>query len=126
MVEQVFETWSEQVDYEYVVQAFLAKVIDIRDASCGQTSVSAQSRCREGNKSRTTTDENLVRAVLIAELWSVALAWFLSLSDLSFSSQEHVESYKLTNLIATVWLLRMFVPSKITPNDPSPIFLPTR
>lgn len=32
----------------------------------------------------------------------------------------------LTNLMATCWLLRRFVPSKITPKEPSPIFLPTR
>lgn len=30
-----------------------------------------------------------------------------------------------TNLIATWLLLSRFVPSKITPNEPSPIFLPT-
>lgn len=33
---------------------------------------------------------------------------------------------QLTNLMATCWLLSKFVPSKMTPNEPSPIFLPTR
>lgn len=31
-----------------------------------------------------------------------------------------------TNLMATCWLFKRLVPSKITPKEPSPIFFPTR
>lgn len=31
-----------------------------------------------------------------------------------------------TNLMATCWLFSRLVPSKMTPKEPSPIFLPTR
>lgn len=34
MVEQVFQTGSEQVDDQDVVQSLLAEVVNIRDASC--------------------------------------------------------------------------------------------
>jgi len=34
MIEEVFETWAEQVNDEDVVQSLLAKVIYIRDTGC--------------------------------------------------------------------------------------------
>jgi hypothetical protein len=33
MVEEVFKRWSQKVDDEDVMEAFLAKVVDIGDAS---------------------------------------------------------------------------------------------
>lgn len=34
MIKQIFERRTEEVDHQDVVEAFLAKVIDIRDTSC--------------------------------------------------------------------------------------------
>lgn len=34
VVEQILEGGSQQIDHKYVVQTFLAKVVDIRDAGC--------------------------------------------------------------------------------------------
>ena len=34
VVKQVLETWTEQIDHQDVVEAFLAKVINIRDPGC--------------------------------------------------------------------------------------------
>jgi hypothetical protein len=44
----------------------------------------------------------------------------------SEDKQNSIADDKHTNLMATCWLLRRLVPSKITPKEPSPIFLPTR
>jgi hypothetical protein len=38
VVEQVLQTWTEQVDDQDIVQAFLAKVINIRDPGCKKVS----------------------------------------------------------------------------------------
>lgn len=34
MIEEVFQTWAKEIYNKNVVQAFLAEVIDIRNASC--------------------------------------------------------------------------------------------
>lgn len=184
-VEQVLERGTEQVDHEHVVQAFLTKVIYLRNAGCcsglesGVRSIGnrvgaaarREARREGGGGTRTRTGQDLVCPVLIAELRGVALARFLRVrfgghvnsaacrSQLCVTrscarSEEGSRVDKLTNLIATVCELSKFWPmrgelgsahpeggvgsqkqqgrgeldrpSKITPNEPSPIFLPTR
>jgi len=34
VIEEILEGWAKEIDHEDIVQAFLAKVVDIRDASC--------------------------------------------------------------------------------------------
>jgi uncharacterized protein YjfI (DUF2170 family) len=62
VIEKIFQRWSEEVDHQYVVQTFLAKVIHIGNAGA--------------------SNQNLVRSVLIAKLRSVALSRFKLDSDL--------------------------------------------
>jgi len=34
VIEKVFQGWAKEIDDKDIMQAFLAKVIDIRDTSC--------------------------------------------------------------------------------------------
>jgi len=56
VVKEVFERGSEEIDHKNVVEAFLAKVVDIGDARAA--------------------DKNLVGSILISELGSVTLSRF--------------------------------------------------
>lgn len=79
MVEEVLETGAEQVDDQDVMQALLAKVIDVGDARF----------CKSGKLSReldlarrlTASNEDLVGPIFIAKLGSVALSRFLGLLE---------------------------------------------
>jgi hypothetical protein len=60
MIEEIFETGAQEIDDEDVVEAFLAKVVDIGDSGCTRR-ISNQSsspmRATEAHKhSRTTLD----------------------------------------------------------------------
>lgn len=46
--------------------------------------------------------------------------------DLYSSLSCGASDFRGSNLIATGWLFSKFAPSKTTPKEPSPIFLPTR
>lgn len=56
VVEQVFQTWTKQVYDQYVMETFLAEVVDIGDPGA--------------------TDEDLVCPVFVTQLRSIALARF--------------------------------------------------
>ena len=73
----------------------------------------------------TASNKDLVRSVLISQLRSITLARFLETLLDSWGRQMMQIVRRLTNLIATCWLLSRLVPSKMTPNEPSPIFFPT-
>ena len=75
----------------------------------------------------TASSKDLVRPILISQLRRIRLPRFLQNSKPKSSvfSQSRASSYTalitiLTNLIATVWLFSRFVPSKMTPKEPSP------
>ena len=81
VVEEVFQRRPEQVDDEDIVEAFLAEVIYIRDASCMHMSVS-MAACEEGRDGQlTAADQDLVGAVLVSQLRGIALPGFLQDSD---------------------------------------------
>ena len=64
MIEQILQTGAQQVDNQYVVQAFLAKVIDIRNTGCKTTC--KQSRSQHVFRGRpTASNKYLVCSVLV-------------------------------------------------------------
>lgn len=75
MVEEVLETRAEQVNNQDVMQALLAKVIDIRDARfCESGKLS-----REKGLSRrlTASNEDLIGSIFITKLGCITLPRFL-------------------------------------------------
>ena len=75
MIKEILKGWSEQVDNQDVVETFLAKVVDIWNARCEIISKVLLSICAV--RLLTASDEDLVGAVLVAQLWCVRLAWLL-------------------------------------------------
>ncbi len=73
VIKKIFKGRAEEVDDENVVQAFLAKIIYIRDTSY---SVLAQCSLSSGICVLTASNKNFIRAILISQLWGVALSRF--------------------------------------------------
>lgn len=119
MIEQVFERRSEEIDDKDIVQAFLAEVVDIRYAGCDNL---------EPNLMIVTSRQCTydIRQVFCMFCIHPVIEGHHSSSVPDIVSLRAVRSIaRLTNLMATCWLLSRLVPSNMTPNDPSPIFLPT-
>lgn len=76
MIKEVFQRRAKQVNDQDVVQAFLAEVVDIGNASCEVLLVYASLRI-SARAGLTAADEDLVCPVLVAKLRSVALPGFL-------------------------------------------------
>jgi hypothetical protein len=76
VIEQVFERGTEEVDDQDVVQALLAKVVDIRNTGCSGRSVTRINGVHRAC-SLTAADKNLVRSILIPQLGGIALSRFL-------------------------------------------------
>lgn len=79
VVKQIFETRAEQVDHKDVVQPFLSEIVDIGDTSYDR--VSKGGHANQPGSTLTASDQNLVRPVLISQLWRIALARFLNRSQ---------------------------------------------
>jgi hypothetical protein len=75
VIEEILERWAKEINHEDIVQALLAKVVDIRDTSCVFVVSHKQSYSRLGIL--TTSDQDLVCPILITQLRSIALPWFL-------------------------------------------------
>lgn len=74
MIEEVFKGRAKEIDHEDVVQAFLAKVVDIRDASCVLSVITCTTAA---DIILTASDQDLVCSILITQLGSITLAGFL-------------------------------------------------
>ena len=74
VIKEVLQRWSEEINDQDVVKAFLAEIIDIRDPSyCASVS-------RLPNNplyALTAANKNFVCPVLVSQLWGVALSRFL-------------------------------------------------
>lgn len=80
MVKEILERGSEQINYQDVVQAFLAEVVDIGDTSCDSLLAVELAMRWVGRCELTAANEDLVRSVLIPQLRSIAFPGFLRLS----------------------------------------------
>jgi hypothetical protein len=75
MVEEIFERGAKKIDDKNVVEAFLAKIVDIRDASY-MALVRVSGSCFMVGR-LTATNKNFVRSVLISQLWCITFPGFL-------------------------------------------------
>lgn len=74
VVKEIFQRWSEEIDDQDVVKAFLAEIIDIRDPSCFESvSRPPKNICY----TLTAANKNFVCPVLVSQLWGVTLSRFL-------------------------------------------------
>jgi hypothetical protein len=74
VIEQVLERWSEQINNQDVVEPFLTKVIDIGNAGCCLEVSQEYSQTSRSAYSLTASDQDLVCAVFIAQLWCITLS----------------------------------------------------
>jgi hypothetical protein len=128
------------------VKTFLTEVINIRDTGYFQSVMSSLNIMA---RILTAADKNFVCPIFVSQLWCITLSRLLwSVDSVSKYSQHQnllplylgpcFQKWRLgsneemnveverTNLMATCCWLSRLVPSKITPNEPSPIFFPTR
>jgi hypothetical protein len=79
-IKEILQARAKQVDHENIVQPFLAKMIDLWDASyIWQMSrkCTAGDRGRGQRRGRTAASKNSVRPTLVAELGRFGFAGFL-------------------------------------------------
>lgn len=96
VVKEIFERWAEKVDYENVVEAFLAEIIHVRNA--GYIALVSVKTGYTAQCKRTASYENLVCSVFVTQLGRIALPWFLY--GIRLLSRLLVSDTR-TNLIAT-------------------------
>lgn len=124
VIEQVLEGGSKEVNDENVVQALLAKIVDIWDASWyASVQSSHASSCYTDGSQRGFCTSGTRPVIVVHRSSSVPVHPTNQLRSCVTRLHEH--GTPRTNLMATCWLLSRLVPSKMTPNEPSPIFFPT-
>lgn len=85
MVEEVLQTRAEEINHKDVVQTLLAEVVDVGDTGCKwELAWTKGGQDPHILETLTTSDQDLVRPVLIAQLGSITLARFLFQSALEF------------------------------------------